>query len=193
MTETQPSPPNWSSKHNLTPEEYEKLKAILGREPSYTELGIFSVMWSEHCSYKNTRPLLKTFPTKSPKILVGAGEENAGIIDIGDGLAIAFKIESHNHPSAVEPFQGAATGVGGIIRDIFTMGARPICSINSLRFGPITETDAEARDATQSPSPTTAGSSAAWWRASRITAIASASRPSPARSISTNPTRAIRW
>ena len=94
-------------------------------------------MWSEHCSYKNTRPLLKTFPTKSPRILVGAGEENAGIIDIGDGLAIAFKIESHNHPSAVEPFQGAATGVGGIVRDIFTMGARPICAVNSLRFGPI--------------------------------------------------------
>ena len=124
-------------KHNLTPEEYEKLKAILGREPTYTELGIFSVMWSEHCSYKNSRPLLRTFPTKSPKILVGAGEENAGIIDIGDGLAIAFKIESHNHPSAVEPFQGAATGVGGIVRDIFTMGARPICAVNSLRFGPI--------------------------------------------------------
>src|SRR5438477_141945 len=124
-------------KHGLTPEEYDGVKKILGREPSYTELGIFSVMWSEHCSYKNTRPLLKGFPTKSPKILVGAGEENAGIIDIGDGLAIAFKIESHNHPSAVEPFQGAATGVGGIIRDIFTMGARPICAINSLRFGPI--------------------------------------------------------
>ncbi|MDB6063902.1 MAG: purL [Pedosphaera sp.] len=121
------------------PDEYERIKGILGREPNYTELGIFSVMWSEHCSYKNSRPLLKTFPTKSPKILVGAGEENAGIIDIGDGLAIAFKIESHNHPSAVEPFQGAATGVGGIIRDIFTMGARPICAINSLRFGPITE------------------------------------------------------
>jgi phosphoribosylformylglycinamidine synthase len=130
--------PELVQKHNLTPEEYEKLKAILGREPSYTELGIFSVMWSEHCSYKNSRPLLRTFPTKSPKILVGAGEENAGIIDIGDGIAIAFKIESHNHPSAVEPFQGAATGVGGIIRDIFTMGARPICSVNSLRFGPIT-------------------------------------------------------
>src|SRR5260221_8738502 len=125
-------------KHNLTPEEYEKVKGILHREPTYTELGIFSVIWSEHCSYKNSRPLLKTFPTRSPKILVGAGEENAGIIDIGDGLAIAFKIESHNHPSAVEPFQGAATGVGGIIRDIFTMGARPICSLNSLRFGPIT-------------------------------------------------------
>jgi phosphoribosylformylglycinamidine synthase len=129
--------PELVSQHNLTPEEFAKIKGILGREPSFTELGIFSVMWSEHCSYKNTRPLLKTFPTQSPRILVGAGEENAGIIDIGDGLAIAFKIESHNHPSAVEPFQGAATGVGGIIRDIFTMGARPVCAINSLRFGPI--------------------------------------------------------
>ena len=132
--------PELVQKHNLTPEEYAHAKEILGgREPSYTELGIFSVMWSEHCSYKNTRPLLKTFPTKSPKILVGAGEENAGIIDIGDGIAIAFKIESHNHPSAVEPFQGAATGVGGIVRDIFTMGARPVCAVNSLRFGPITD------------------------------------------------------
>ena len=136
---TEPSiTPELIQKHNLTPEEYARIKAILGREPGYTELGVFSVMWSEHCSYKNTRPLLKTFPTKSPKILVGAGEENAGIIDIGDGLAIAFKIESHNHPSAVEPFQGAATGVGGIVRDIFTMGARPVCALNSLRFGPIT-------------------------------------------------------
>ena len=131
--------PELVAKHNLTPDEYTRVKEVLGRVPSYTELGIFSVMWSEHCSYKNTRPLLKTFPTKSKKILVGAGEENAGIIDIGDGLAIAFKVESHNHPSAVEPFQGAATGVGGIVRDIFTMGARPICSVNSLRFGPITE------------------------------------------------------
>lgn len=131
--------PELVQKHNLTSEEFERIKGILGREPNYTELGIFSVMWSEHCSYKNSRPLLKTFPTKSPRILVGAGEENAGIIDIGDGLAIAFKIESHNHPSAVEPFQGAATGVGGIIRDIFTMGARPVCALNSLRFGPITE------------------------------------------------------
>ena len=131
--------PELVAKHNLTPEEYVRVQEVLGRVPSYTELGIFSVMWSEHCSYKNTRPLLKTFPTKSKKILVGAGEENAGIIDIGDGLAIAFKIESHNHPSAVEPFQGAATGVGGIVRDIFTMGARPICSVNSLRFGPITD------------------------------------------------------
>ncbi|HKW29596.1 MAG TPA: phosphoribosylformylglycinamidine synthase subunit PurL [Verrucomicrobiae bacterium] len=131
--------PELVAQHNLTPDEYQKILDLLGREPSYTELGIFSVMWSEHCSYKNTRPLLKTFPTRSKKILVGAGEENAGIVDIGDGLAIAFKIESHNHPSAVEPFQGAATGVGGIVRDIFTMGARPICSVNSLRFGPITD------------------------------------------------------
>src|SRR5580765_1321598 len=137
MTETAIIP-EMVKQHGLTPDEYERIKSVLGREPNYTELGIFSVMWSEHCSYKNTRPLLKGFPTKSPRILVGAGEENAGIIDIGDGLAIAFKIESHNHPSAVEPFQGAATGVGGIIRDIFTMGARPICSLNSLRFGPIT-------------------------------------------------------
>src|SRR5207249_436984 len=136
---TEPSvTPKLVKEHGLTPEEYERIRQILGRDPNYTELGIFSVMWSEHCSYKNTRPLLKTFPTKSKKILVGAGEENAGIIDIGDGLAIAFKIESHNHPSAVEPFQGAATGVGGIIRDIFTMGARPVAAINSLRFGPIT-------------------------------------------------------
>ncbi|HYG23864.1 MAG TPA: phosphoribosylformylglycinamidine synthase subunit PurL [Verrucomicrobiae bacterium] len=141
--------PELVAKHNLTAEEYAHAREILGgREPSYTELGIFSVMWSEHCSYKNTRPLLKTFPTKSPKILVGAGEENAGIIDIGDGLAIAFKIESHNHPSAVEPFQGAATGVGGIVRDIFTMGARPVCAVNSLRFGPITDSGEQASSAT---------------------------------------------
>ncbi|PAW88095.1 MAG: phosphoribosylformylglycinamidine synthase II [Pedosphaera sp. Tous-C6FEB] len=127
--------PELVAKHNLTPDEYQKVLEILGRPPTYTELGIFSVMWSEHCSYKNTRPVLKGFPTKAANILVGAGEENAGIIDVGDGVAIAFKIESHNHPSAVEPFQGAATGVGGIIRDIFTMGARPVAALNSLRFG----------------------------------------------------------
>jgi phosphoribosylformylglycinamidine synthase II len=127
--------PELVAEHNLTPEEYEGILELLGRAPNYTELGIFSVMWSEHCSYKNTRALLKGFPTESPRVLVAAGEENAGILDIGDGLAISFKIESHNHPSAVEPFQGAATGVGGIIRDIFTMGARPVCAINSLRFG----------------------------------------------------------
>ncbi|MBI2447038.1 MAG: phosphoribosylformylglycinamidine synthase subunit PurL [Candidatus Omnitrophica bacterium] len=121
--------------HNLTPAEYNRIKRILGRSPNFTELGIFSVMWSEHCSYKNSKPILKLFPTEGPNILVKAGEENAGIVDIGNGLGVCFKIESHNHPSAVEPFQGAATGVGGIIRDIFTMGARPILLMNSLRFG----------------------------------------------------------
>src|ERR1051325_11128035 len=133
--------PKLIKEHGLTPEEFQRIREILGRDPNYTELGIFSVMWSEHCSYKSTRPLLKTFPTRSNKILVGAGEENAGIIDIGDGLAIAFKIESHNHPCAVEPFQGAATGVVGIIRDIFTMGARPVAALNSLRFGDLSNPD----------------------------------------------------
>src|SRR5476651_91368 len=130
--------PKLVAEHGLTPEEFERIKKILGREPNFTELGIFSVMWSEHCSYKNSRKELKKFPTTGPNILVKAGEENAGVVDIGDGWAIAFKIESHNHPSAIEPFQGAATGVGGIIRDIFTMGARPEFCLNSLRFGPIT-------------------------------------------------------
>ena len=125
------------SSHGLTEEEYERIKAVLGRSPNLTELGVFSVMWSEHCSYKNTRLELKKFPTTGPNVLVKAGEENAGVVDIGDGWAVVFKMESHNHPSAIEPFQGAATGVGGIIRDIFTMGARPVLLLDSLRFGPI--------------------------------------------------------
>src|ERR1700693_4704988 len=132
--------------HGLTEEEYQRVKAILGREPNFTELGVFSVMWSEHCSYKNTRLELKKFPTTGPNVLVKAGEENAGVIDIGDGWAVAFKMESHNHPSAVEPFQGAATGVGGIIRDIFTMGARPVFLLNSLRFGPLGATNRAAKN-----------------------------------------------
>ena len=119
----------------LLPEEFEKIKEILGRTPNFVEVSIFSVMWSEHCSYKNSITLLKTLPKDGPHLLAKAGEENAGLIDIGDGLACAFKIESHNHPSALEPYQGAATGVGGINRDIFTMGARPIAQLNSLRFG----------------------------------------------------------
>jgi len=139
--------PELIGKHGITPAEYDRIKAILGREPNYTELGIFSVMWSEHCSYKNSKPELRKFPTTGPSVLVKAGEENAGVIDIGDGWAIAFKMESHNHPSAVEPFQGAATGVGGIIRDIFTMGARPVFSLNSLRFGPISATEDKSRKA----------------------------------------------
>jgi phosphoribosylformylglycinamidine synthase len=129
--------PEQVARHGLTPEEFDRIKRILGREPNFTELGIFSVMWSEHCSYKNSRKELRKFPTTGSNILVKAGEENAGVVDIGDGWAVAFKIESHNHPSAIEPFQGAATGVGGIIRDIFTMGARPEFCLNSLRFGPI--------------------------------------------------------
>ncbi len=123
--------------HGLTPDEFEKIKQLLGgREPTRTELGIFSVMWSEHCSYKSSRVHLKRLPTRSKLVLQGPGE-NAGIVDIGDGWACAFKIESHNHPSFIEPFQGAATGVGGILRDIFTMGARPVAVMDSLRFGPI--------------------------------------------------------
>ncbi len=124
-----------AAEHGLNSEEYGKICAILGRVPSFTELGIFSVMWSEHCSYKNSIAVLKTLPREGGSLLTGAGEENAGLVDIGDNLAVAFKIESHNHPSAVEPYQGAATGVGGIHRDIFTMGARPVASLNSLRFG----------------------------------------------------------
>ena len=120
----------------LKDNEYELIQSILGRDPNYVELGMYSVMWSEHCSYKNSRQVLKTLPTTGERVLQGPGE-NAGIIDIGDGLAIVFKVESHNHPSAIEPYQGAATGVGGIIRDIFTMGARPIALLNSLRFGPL--------------------------------------------------------
>jgi phosphoribosylformylglycinamidine synthase subunit PurL len=120
--------------HGLSPEEYERVLGILGRTPTFTELGIFSAMWSEHCGYKNSKRLLRLLPTEAPWVIQGPGE-NAGVIDVGDGLAVAFKIESHNHPSAVEPYQGAATGVGGILRDIFTMGARPIAVLDSLRFG----------------------------------------------------------
>jgi phosphoribosylformylglycinamidine synthase len=143
--------------HGLTPEEYEKVKQLLGgREPTITELGIFSVMWSEHCSYKSSRVHLKRLPTRSRRVVQGPGE-NAGIIDIGDGWACAFKIESHNHPSFIEPFQGAATGVGGILRDIFTMGARPVAVMDSLRFGPIVAPTA----ADQSVRPTQANSAQA--------------------------------
>ena len=124
-----------ADQHGLNEEEFNRICEILGRRPNFTELGIFSVMWSEHCSYKNSILQLKTMPRDGEHLLAAAGEENAGLIDIGDGLAVAFKMESHNHPSAVEPYQGAATGVGGILRDIFTVGARPIAALNSLRFG----------------------------------------------------------
>ncbi len=130
--------PDLVAQHGLTPEEYDRIKGILGREPTITELGIFSVMWSEHCSYKSSRVHLKRLPTTGPQVLQGPGE-NAGVVDVGDGYAAVFKIESHNHPSFVEPFQGAATGVGGILRDIFTMGARPIAILDALRFGDLSD------------------------------------------------------
>src|SRR6266487_1937863 len=128
--------PELVQEHNLTTEEYERILAMLGRTPTFPELGIFSALWSEHCSYKHSRPILKTFPTRGPQVVQGPGE-NAGVLRLPGGWAVAFKIESHNHPSAVEPYQGAATGVGGILRDVFTMGARPVAVLNSLRFGPL--------------------------------------------------------
>lgn len=137
--DTAPAGVETAKKLGLLPEEFDTIKEILGRAPNFTELSIFSAMWSEHCSYKNSIKQLKTLPRTGPKLLAEAGEENAGLVDIGDGWACAFKIESHNHPSAIEPYQGAATGVGGINRDIFTMGARPIAQLNSLRFGDITK------------------------------------------------------
>ncbi len=122
------------AEHGLKPEEYEKIVGLIGRAPSLTELGIFSAMWNEHCSYKSSKRWLKTLPTSGKRVIQGPGE-NAGVVDIGDGLAVVFKMESHNHPSFIEPYQGAATGVGGILRDVFTMGARPIAALNALRFG----------------------------------------------------------
>jgi len=142
--DTAPAGVDTAKKLGLLPEEFDKIKEILGRTPNFTELSIFSAMWSEHCSYKNSIKQLKTLPRSGPKLLAEAGQENAGLVDIGDGWACAFKIESHNHPSAIEPYQGAATGVGGINRDIFTMGARPIAQLNSLRFGDIS-TEARSR------------------------------------------------
>ncbi|MGH7061433.1 MAG: AIR synthase related protein, partial [Stellaceae bacterium] len=120
--------------HGLSADEFERAVAILGRTPNLTELGIFAAMWSEHCSYKSSKIWLKTLPTTGPRVICGPGE-NAGVVDIGDGEAVVFKIESHNHPSFIEPYQGAATGVGGILRDVFTMGARPVAILDSLRFG----------------------------------------------------------
>src|SRR5215813_8210716 len=128
--------PEVIASHGITPDEYARIEQILGREPNLVELGIFSAMWSEHCSYKSSRVHLRKFPTTGPRVIQGPGE-NAGVIDIGDGWVAAFKMESHNHPSYIEPYQGAATGVGGILRDIFTMGARPIACLDSLRFGEI--------------------------------------------------------
>ena len=135
MTATEPEiTPDLIAAHGLKPDEYERILGLIGRPPSFTELGIFSAMWNEHCSYKSSKVWLATLPTKAPWVIQGPGE-NAGVIDIGDGLAVVFKMESHNHPSYIEPYQGAATGVGGILRDVFTMGARPIACLNALSFG----------------------------------------------------------
>ena len=142
MTRARPFPgdppvtPQLVRDHNLTDEEYRRIEALMGRAPTFAELGVFSALWREHCSYKHSRPILKTFPTAGPQVVQGPGE-NAGVLRLPGGWAVAFKIESHNHPSAVEPYQGAATGVGGILRDVFTMGARPVALLNSLRFGPL--------------------------------------------------------
>jgi phosphoribosylformylglycinamidine synthase subunit PurL len=138
VTGDHPITPELIREHNLTTEEYARIEAMLGRVPSFAELGIFSALWSEHCSYKHSKPILKTFPTTGAQVVQGPGE-NAGVLRLPDGWAVAFKIESHNHPSAVEPYQGAATGAGGILRDVFTMGARPVALLNSLRFGPLDE------------------------------------------------------
>ena len=176
--------------HGLTPDEYEKIVKLLGgREPTRTELGIFSVMWSEHCSYKSSRVHLKRLPTRSKLVLQGPGE-NAGIIDIGDGWACAFKIESHNHPSFIEPFQGAATGVGGILRDIFTMGARPVAVMDSLRFGPITADSSKYRKLSCTR---TTRYLKVWSAALPLTAIASECPISAAKPSSSPATPAILW
>jgi len=177
--------PEIAAEHGVTREEYARIRQILGRDPNITELGIFSVMWSEHCSYKSSKVHLKRLPTRGTLVVQGPGE-NAGVVDIGDGLVAAFKIESHNHPSYVEPFQGATTGVGGILRDIFTMGARPIAILDSLRFGPITADGFVG-------APAVAG--AVFWMASSAasaaTEIASVFPPSAAKSPSSRATRRI--
>ena len=159
----------------LTDAELERIRELLGREPNELELAVFSLLWSEHCAYKHSKKLLRTLPTEGERVLMGPGE-NAGAVDVGDGLAVVFKVESHNHPSAVEPFQGAATGVGGILRDIFALGARPIAVLDSLRFGDL--------DHPAHPLPARAGRR----RHRRPTATRSASRPSAARSTSSRPT-----
>src|SRR5882724_1164917 len=134
ISKSVPITPELIAAHGLKPDEYQRILDLVGREPSFTELGIFSAMWNEHCSYKSSKKWLRTLPTTGPQVIQGPGE-NAGVVDIGDGQAIVFKMESHNHPSYIEPYQGAATGVGGIMRDVFTMGARPIANLNALRFG----------------------------------------------------------
>src|SRR6516225_340025 len=171
--------PELVASHGLKPDEYERILRLIGREPTFTELGIFSAMWNEHCSYKSSRIHLRGLPTKAPWVIQGPGE-NAGVIDIGDGQAVVFKMESHNHPSYIEPYQGATTGVGGILRDVFTMGARPIACLNALSFG--APEHPKTRHLVWASSP-----------ASAATAIRSACRRLAARCASTPDTTATFW
>ena len=189
--------PEIAAEHGLTADEYARVQQILGRDPNITELGIFSVMWSEHCSYKSSKVHLKRLPTRGKLVVQGPGE-NAGVVDIGDGLVAAFKIESHNHPSFVEPFQGATTGVGGILRDIFTMGARPIAVLDSLRFGPITSRPGTIGSAigVRTSAETVAKNRRILdgvIRGVAPTETVLACRPSAAKSASSRATRKIRW
>ena len=172
--------PELVASHGLKPDEYERILKLIGRVPTFTELGIFSAMWNEHCSYKSSRIHLRGLPTKAPWVIQGPGE-NAGVIDIGDGQAVVFKMESHNHPSYIEPYQGATTGVGGILRDVFTMGARPIACLNASEL----RRSVASEDA--------ASVSAAWSPASAATAIRSACRRSAGRCASTPATTATFW
>jgi phosphoribosylformylglycinamidine (FGAM) synthase-like enzyme len=171
--------PDLIAAHGLSSDEYDRILQIIGREPSFTELGVFSAMWNEHCSYKSSKKWLRTLPTEGPQVICGPGE-NAGIVDIGDGQAVVFKMESHNHPSYIEPTQGAATGVGGILRDVFTMGARPIAAMNALSFG-------------EKDHPKTRSSCTVWSKALAATATASACPPSAAKRVFTPPTTATAW
>ena len=175
-----PITPELVASHGLKPDEYERILKLIGRVPSFTELGIFSAMWNEHCSYKSSRIHLRGLPTKAPWVIQGPGE-NAGVIDIGDGLAVVFKMESHNHPSYIEPYQGATTGVGGILRDVFTMGARPIACLNALSFG----APEHPRDAASGVRASSRGLAAM--------AIRSACRRSAARCASTPAMTATSW
>ena len=171
--------PELVASHGLKPDEYERILKLIGRVPSFTELGIFSAMWNEHCSYKSSRIHLRGLPTKAPWVIQGPGE-NAGVIDIGDGQAVVFKMESHNHPSYIEPYQGATTGVGGILRDVFTMGARPIACLNALSFG--APEHPKTRHLVSASSPALAA-----------TAIRSACRPWVVRCASTPAMTATSW
>jgi len=173
--------PELVASHGLKPDEYARILQLIGRVPTFTELGIFSAMWNEHCSYKSTRIQLRGLPTKAPWVIQGPGE-NAGVIDIGDGQAVVFKMESHNHPSYIEPYQGATTGVGGILRDVFTMGARPIACLNALSFGAPEHPKTRRRSVDRSASTpaTTATSSSTRWRSGSRMSTRSSMQPPPA-------------